>query len=122
MHITSILALALSATAASATTWWTPANLQCPDAGTITRAELIAGITGPVGELRETSANNLATKYCGGTRFRGIPLYFVTVKGANLSYAYRKSTDEYWYCSATNGRHPSGWPNVCADSGTLVSS
>ncbi|EUC38569.1 hypothetical protein COCCADRAFT_32491 [Bipolaris zeicola 26-R-13] len=115
MHASSFIALALGATAVSAAAFPNvearqqscepycnfpnlPKILDCPRNGgqrltkdVVAKALLAADRSEPP---RETSANNLATSHCNGSRFSGIPLWTIT-GGAYYAMA-RNGT--FWLC------------------------
>jgi hypothetical protein len=104
MHASSIVALALGATAAVAAIvpeldvraaqacdpyCQFPESIQCPvrNGVHVTKKTLIdaARHGNRVGPPRETDANNLATTHCSDRKFRGIPLWVVSFSLGNFS-------------------------------------
>ena len=94
MHASSIIALALGATAVSAAAFprqvsgcdglfcQFPATIDCPvpNGKGVTSDMLKKQVKSAsrVGAPQETSASNLATKYCSSPKFRDIPLWTVS--------------------------------------------
>ncbi|XP_014554246.1 hypothetical protein COCVIDRAFT_105523 [Bipolaris victoriae FI3] len=125
MHASSFIALALGATAVSAAAQKScdpacqfPKSLDCPVRGGvhIDQKDLIDAVK--AGDRsqppRETSAANLATKYCSGLKTYPLWVTGLPNNAGSVYYAVSPS-GTFYYCGTTSGRHPSGWPDQCKE-------
>ncbi|CAE7214361.1 hypothetical protein CFE70_009769 [Pyrenophora teres f. teres 0-1] len=141
MHASSIIALALGASAVSAAAFpnvqvrdnsasYTftnfPVYIDCPvpNGNKVTQQRLkdAVGNAKREGEPREKSAFNLATRHCGFPNFSGIPLWMTGIPDikkpgmflGSLSYALAPN-GTFYFCGTTSGSTESGWPNQCTE-------
>ncbi|EMD59346.1 hypothetical protein GGP41_009212 [Bipolaris sorokiniana] len=135
MHASSFIALALGATAVPAAAFPKvearqkacnpfcnflnlPNILDCPANGghrltkaVIANALLTADRSGPP---RETSAPNLATSYCNGSNFRGIPLWTTGLpNGVGGAYYAMAPNGTFWLCSTASTAYGSPVRTSC---------
>ncbi|KAF7448717.1 hypothetical protein Ptr902_03805 [Pyrenophora tritici-repentis] len=134
MHASSIIALALGATAVSAASVqgrasYTyanfPTSIDCPveNGKGVTQDTLKDAVTNHKrGPPRETSAANLATRHCAKQEFSGIPLWVMDIPDikkpgfglGSMSYALAPN-GTFYFCGTSSGSTPSGWPNQCTE-------
>ncbi|RMZ68298.1 hypothetical protein GMOD_00004520 [Pyrenophora seminiperda CCB06] len=141
MHASSIIALALGATAVSAAAFPNvearqdkcdpycqfPASVDCPVRGGVhvTKQQLASSAQkgDRSGSPYEQSASNLATTHCSGTQFKGIPLWTTDIhasdnQGAGSMFYAAAPNGTFYFCGTTSGRTQSGWPDSCKENTT----
>ncbi|KAH4840999.1 hypothetical protein HBH75_231330 [Parastagonospora nodorum] len=136
MHANSIIALALGATAVSAAAVpglevrqagdlyrQFPESLDCPVKNSVhvLKKDLVEAVKNGKrdGPPYEASAANLATRHCGNSNFKGIPLWTTEIpdgtESAGALFYAAASNGTFYFCGTTSGRVPSGWPSSCTE-------